>query len=450
VGGEAAILAGALLAAAPRVTPVAGHPLAFWADASGMERRGGEAAVAQALLRVAREVGFPRVKVGVAGSCIAAAVATREQGSAWWVVPVGRDAHFLRHRSLDALPMQPEFGEALRLLGLRCCGELADLEAADVELRWGAEGLEVWRLARGEDPRWPFRPAAPGAVEAEAEWEPPIEGLEPLRFVLRGLIASITTQTARRQRVPAVLRLHVSLEGASAREREIRPARPTADARVLAELCERALEEMSGAGGFDAPLTGLRIEVPQSGASLADQLDVFRPPAPDPAAVESALAPLLARWGESALNRAVVRGAHLPMAHAVWEPYGGGAIHELTERYRSRAERGKPAPASTPDPHLSLCLRRFPEAAPARVTVDAAGRPIRLGAARGSALPGGSTRPPLPDNRAVRAEGPERLSGAWWGNGYAREYWLVEAEDALWLLFLDARDGRWWVEGWWD
>jgi protein ImuB len=238
------------------------------------------------------------------------------------------------------------------------------------------------------------------------------------------------------------------MEGAPAREREIRAARPTADARVLAELCERALEEMSGADGLDAPISGLRIEATEAGPSLADQLDVFRPAAPDPSAVESALAPLLARWGEGALNRAVLRGAHLPIAHAVWEPCGGAAVRELSDRHRSGVERGEPA--SPADAHLSLCLRRFPEPAPARVTVDAAGRPTRLAADRAAPAPSGSPLPPLPDNRAIRAEGPERLSGAWWADGYAREYWLVEAADSLWLLFLDARDGRWWVEGWWD
>jgi protein ImuB len=453
-GGEAVRLAGGLLRAAPRVTPVAGHPLAFWADASGMERRGGEAAVAQELLRAAREAGFPAARVAVAGSCIAAAAATRERGTAWRVVPPGRDARFLRHRPLATLPMEADLREALGLLGLRSCGQLAGLAAADVELRWGVPGVQAWRLARGEDPRWPFRPPAPDRVEAEAEWEPPIEGLEPLRFVLRGLIASICEQTGRRQRVPAGLRLVLRLEGAPLRERELRPARPTADARVLAALCEHALEGMAGAEGLDAPVTGLRIEATESGAALADQLDIFRPAAPDPAAVHSALAPLLARWGEGALNRAVPRGGHLPATHAVWV---GAALAELTERHRFPAGRVAEGEAAAPaaeaprstEPHLALCLRRFPEPVPARVAIGAAGAPTRL-AGRATGPRAGAALPPLPNGPALRAEGPEHLSGGWWGNAYAREYWLVEADRALWLLFRDARDDGWWLEGWWD
>jgi protein ImuB len=475
---EVARLAGGLLSAAPRVTAVAGHPLAFWADASGMERRGGDAAVAQSLLRAAREAGFPAARVGVAGSCVAAAIATREEGSIWRVVPPGLDARYLRRRPLDGLPMEDELREALGLLGLKLCGELADLPAADVELRWGAEGMRAWRLAGADDPRWPFRPPVPDRVEAEAEWEPPIEGLEPLRFVLRGLIASITEQTAERQRVPAGLRLTLRLEADPARECEVRPARPTADARVLAELCERAIERLAAEQGLQAPISGIRIEATESGPTLADQLDLFRAAAPDPAAVETALSPLLSRWGEGALCRAVLRGAHLSIAYAVWEPRGNQAVRELMERHRARFEKPEPDPDtdSPASSTLTLCLRRFPEPVAARVTVDETGRPLRFSApgesvapgparlsarvaperrAPGAGTPNARTLPPLPVSPAalgpiLRAEGPERLSGAWWEDGYAREYWLVESDEILWLLFRDANQDGWWVEGWWD
>jgi protein ImuB len=443
-----AALAGALLRAAPRVTPAAGHPLAFWADASGMERRGGEAGVAQALLEAARGAGFAGARVGVAGCCIAAAVATRERGSAWRVVPAGRDAHFIARRSLDHLPMEPEMREALRLLGLRRCGELARLAAADVELRWGTPGMRAWRLARAEDERWPFRPPPPDRTAAEAEWEPPVAGTEPLRFVLRGLLASVTDQIAARQRLPALLRLTLHLDGAPDEVRAIRPARATADARVLAGLCEQALEEIVNGGGLAAPVAGARLEAIEEGAALADQLDAFRPPAPDPAAVHAALLPLLARWGDGALSRAHPQGAHLPALHAAWEAVGlriaDFGRNEGSPAVESPAGRQLTTHNSQLTTHnsLPLCLRRFPEPCPAWVATDRAGRPAGVTLARSGAGQAG---------RMVRAEGPEQLSGGWWADGYAREYWLAEGEDGrLWLIFRDACGGEWWVEGWWD
>ncbi len=447
-------LAGALLAAAPRVTPVAGHPLAFWADASGMERRGGDAAVARALLAAAREAGFAAARVGIARTCIAAAMATRERGSAWRVVPSGRDASFVARRPLELLPMEVEMREALRLLGLRSCGELAQFVAADVELRWGAAGMAVWQLAHGEDRRWPFRPPLPGRVVAEAEWEPPVETTEALRFVIRGLLASVVERIAERQRVPARLRLTFRLDGAPEETRELRPARPTADTRVLASLCDAVLEGFTAGGGLPAPVSGVWMEAIEDGASLADQLDAFRPAAPDPAAVHGALLPLLARWGEESLVRATVHGAHLPEAHAAWAAAGARAIPELA---RQRASRdGTPTERFTPESELELCLRRFPEPRAVRVRTDDRGRPIRIGGT--PALPGdgdgnGTAERESPDGREcrVRAEGPERLSGLWRTDGYAREYWLAEREDGcLMLLFRDAATTQWCVEGWYD
>jgi protein ImuB len=487
-GAESAALAGALLEAAPRVTPAAGHPLAFWADAGGMMLRGGDGAVAQALLAAGRAAGFGGARVGVAGSCIAAALATRERGSPWRVVPPGGDAAFLARRSLDHLPMGAEMREALRLLGLRRCGELASFSAADVELRWGAAGLRAWRLARGEDDRWPFRPPPPDRAAAEAEWEPPVTDTEPLRFVLRGLIASVTEQIGRRQRVPALLRLTLRLDGRPAETRAIRPARATADARVLAGLCEQALDGLLAGGGLTAPIAGARLEAVEEGAALADQLDIFRPPAPDPATVHAALVPLLERWGDGALCRAVPQGAHLPGLRAVWEARGGAAIAELSsaktwgrdpvERRgatpdtpagsppgllraiaggtvgREMGEENEDGPAAparpqvlTPPSALPLCLRRLPEPYAVQVATDAGGRPVRIRAAAGGGVADGRAAPEM----AVRAEGPERVSGGWWAGGYAREYWIAEDEaGCLRLLFRDARDGAWWVEGWWD
>src|SRR4051794_9657094 len=90
-GPEArAALAGALLRAAPRVTPVREHPRALWADAGGMQRRGGDAAVAGALLAAPREAGFPAPE-GDAGTCNPPAAGTRERRKPGRAVPPSAD-----------------------------------------------------------------------------------------------------------------------------------------------------------------------------------------------------------------------------------------------------------------------------------------------------------------------------------------------------------------------
>ena len=60
------------------------------------------------------------------------------------------------------------------------------------------------------------------------------------------------------------------------------------------------------------------------------------------------------------------------------------------------------------------------------------------------------------------AAGPYRLSGEWWMQkespenaaadyGWAREYWDVHASDgAVYRVHQDKRDGRWYLDGYYD
>lgn len=49
-----------------------------------------------------------------------------------------------------------------------------------------------------------------------------------------------------------------------------------------------------------------------------------------------------------------------------------------------------------------------------------------------------------------RATGPERMSGAWWADPYARDYWRCEGAEGELLVFLDGRERGWYVQGWID
>lgn len=411
-----------------------------------MEGHGGDASVARALVSAAERAGA-EARVGVASCCIAAAAATRERAHAVRVVPRGREGDYLRRRSLGLLPVPADLRHSLELLGLRTCGDLAGLVPAEVELRFGAEGLRAWRLARGDDGRWPFRPAEPGIAAAEADFEPPVASAEPLRFVLGGLIGSVAAQLRARQRIPARLRLVLRVEDAPDDAREIRPARPTADPRVLADLCRRAADAHPLAG----PLRGVSLVAEEEGTARADQLDAFQAPAPDPGALHAALLPVFARWGDGALSTAVRHGAHLPGEQAEWAPRGSGGIAPLSAARPPGTEppgEGAIAFRNT----LSLCLRRLPHPLEVAVREDGEHRPLQVDlAAFPNALPGGGMGSFPPRMWKTRAEGPERISGAWWARAAAREYWRVESPEGwLGLVYRDAASGRWYLEGWYD
>lgn len=135
----------------------------------------------------------PTLTVGVADGPFAAEHAARtayvaaQRGEApVWIVEPGAQAAYLAPLSLDALD-RPELAEVLHRLGLHTLGDFAGLGERDVLGRFGPDGAEAHRLARGLDAR-PLRtqPSPPDLV-VTAELDPPAEQVAPAAFVARGL-----------------------------------------------------------------------------------------------------------------------------------------------------------------------------------------------------------------------------------------------------------------------
>ena len=92
-----------------------------------------------------------------------------------------------------------------RKWGLRTLGDIAQLPSDAVAARLGQAGVRWQRLARGEDPR-PLLPAVPEErFEQALDLEWPIDGLEPLSFVLGRLMEPLAAHLDRRGRGAAVL-----------------------------------------------------------------------------------------------------------------------------------------------------------------------------------------------------------------------------------------------------
>ena len=100
---------------------------------------------------------------------------------------------------------------AVKRWGIRTLGDLAALPAAELAARLGPHGL-VWQaMARGQDIR-PLVPTLPEErFESSTELEWPIEGLEPLSFVLTRLLEPLSTRLERRDRGAAALHVRLDL-----------------------------------------------------------------------------------------------------------------------------------------------------------------------------------------------------------------------------------------------
>ena len=105
----------------------------------------------------------------------------------------------------------------------------------------------------------------------------------------------------------------------------------------------------------------------------------------------------------------------------------------------ARARAGCGARASPGETTLTLQL--LPE--PRRISVSTARR-------RDDEIPR-AFRDEKNVRKLVQVAGPDRVSGSRWDEPYAREYFRCVAEDGgLVWLYRDARDGAWYLHGWWD
>ena len=157
---------------------------------------GGDTALAEravALVTAALADGAPAVTAGIADGPFAAAqaaraayAATQRDGPPVWVVSPGATAEFLAPLPLAALD-RPELTGVLTRLGLHDLGDLAALPAADVLGRFGSDGAEAHRLARGLDARPPATAPPPPDLVVAADLDPPAEQVAGAAFVARGL-----------------------------------------------------------------------------------------------------------------------------------------------------------------------------------------------------------------------------------------------------------------------
>ena len=455
-------MATALLRASPRVAIVT--PGLWRADARGWERRGGEMALAHAL-RIAAAGGAlpdrtagagaaaPDIGIGVAdvpvASDAAAAIACRRPDGIR-VVPSAETHRFLAALPLSALPLSESLHETFRALGLRKVRDLVAHSREELEARFGPEGIHAHRLACGEDDRafLALQPEAlPGATLA---LDPPADGLEPLLFVLRHLLARVCDDLSGIGRAAARIEIGMTLEGGGRSTATVAPARPTRREGLLHDLCRAALERAAQEEGrLTAPVAGLSIRVTSVAAPDTRQGDLFVSEWRDPMAAAAALSRLQTRIGEDGVVWPAPRADRRPETRNAWRPVKmeiAAGTRRVRESARDPETSGTETSGasgefvSTSGTGLPGVLQLLPEPLPLRVKTDA-GRPVEVtGAERTRTI--------------TAAEGPERLSGDWWKDPYRREYFRVCTGEGelLWLYREVRRNGelRWWLHGWWD
>src|SRR5579885_2419304 len=352
---------------------------AVFLDAAGSAHlAAGEAGLATALVARAARVGLA-ARAGVGASMTVARLAALH-GDGVQVVPAGTERGFL-----------------------------APLARA---------GARLVAAARGEDER-PLVPRPPdGTVEEATALEHPLDALEPLLFVLRGLIERATARLALLGAGCGRGDLGLGLDDRSRDLREVPLAAPTRDGKAILACLRVAIE----ARPPRAAVEHVRL-VAAPAPVRAAQLGLFTPPGPAPERLATTLARLAALCGPDRVGAPVPLDTHRPGAAAV-VPFA-------------------PAPAAAPEPPAAAtrCCRLV-------VRVLRPPRAIEVFAERGTPA---FVRGPGLGGRVVGAAGPWRIAAQWWSTPLARDYWDLELTDGgIYRCYHERDSARWFVDGVYD
>jgi protein ImuB len=408
-------LGAALLEVAPRI--VVERRGVVWADARGLpaERLARElAAVALKFLAAPQAA----VGVGVAAEAVAAELAAKTADGGIAVVPPGSEREF--SASLPLSLLEPDAGilPLLDGVGVGTCGELAALDREAVEVRFGTEGVALWRRARCEGPQRLFPPVVPERPRASLDFvDYVVTDPERLVFTAHALLGTLCEALRDRGEHARLLRLRLPLASGELWEREVRATRGTASRERWLRLVRNVLERIT----VPDAVAGMSLELEATEPAVALQGDLFDRGFATASAVDAALARLMDDHGEA--GRSPDTGL------------GPGR----------RADLAGAAPAAA----AALTLQLLPE--PREVDVEGAPRrdhtvPVRYRERRRGRARQARWR------AIVTAAGPDRASGGQWEqSAYAREYFRCVTEDgALVWLFREGRTGGWYLHGWWD
>jgi protein ImuB len=278
-------------------------------------------AVTTALPRVPG-TGSLRPRTGIAGTHFAATIAAlAARPDAPIVVPPGDDAAFLADRPSGLLTTDPDVRARLTRFGLRRIGVVAELPRSALTARFGEEGSLLHARANGQETD-PFRARrATERLGLALPIEPPVEDLEPLRFVLHRLVVALTGHLTGRGLAAdrAVLTLELDLAFASAGtspriEVEQRFPEPTADPEAVERLLFARLEREPPV----AAVQRLDLELRGTTEAAGQQLPLFVPQAARTARLGWQLARLALTYGEDRVRRVVITDPEAPLPEERW------------------------------------------------------------------------------------------------------------------------------------
>src|SRR5687767_15496280 len=177
----------------------------------------------------------------------------------------------------------------------------------------------------------PWVPEEPFDASLELEW--PIEGLEPLSFVLGRLLEPLSAHLERRGRGAAVLYVRLQLVTRAVHERSLQLPAPMRDARALRTLALLDLESHPP----DAAIDRITVAVDPTPGRVV-QFSLLTRPLPSPEHLSTLAARLAALMGEGRCGSPELVDSWRPGAFAMkpFAPRDSIVIHSRHDTPRHR------------------------------------------------------------------------------------------------------------------
>jgi protein ImuB len=280
-------------------------------------------------------------------------------------------------------------------------------------------------------PLVPWVDEIPFEAALELEW--PIEGLEPLSFVLARLFEPLSEQLERADRGAAVIHTSLRLTTKRVHVRTLPLPSPMRDAKTLRTLVLLDLETHPP----DAQIDTVRVFIePTPGRVL--QWTLLERAQPAPEQVSTLVARLSALMGEAHVGSPRLVDTWKPGAFEMSAFAAEGRYGETSPKLAPE-HRASEGGAARPGGEVPNAPRRFRFPIPTRVHVQE-GRPVRIVTDRNGFTSGA----------VVQAAGPWRTSGEWWHDEQAwdRDEWDVAmADGTIYRLVVERGVGQWFLEG---
>ncbi len=255
---------------------------------------------------VEREIGIT-VSIGLAANKFLAKTASElDKPRGFSVLAQAEAAAFLAPRPVTFIwGVGPAFGAKLAKDGYHRIADLQAAQESELARRYGAEGLRLWRLARGIDARPVKAEREAKSVSAETTFDTDISDLRPLEQTLYALCDEVSGRLRRSDISGRTVTLKLKTADFRSRTRSRGLENPTGLAARLYETAHDLL--LKETDGTRFRLIGVGVS-DLAARSEADPVDLLDARTPRLKAAEDAMDKLKTKFGDKAVERGILLG----------------------------------------------------------------------------------------------------------------------------------------------